>query len=144
MTTSFTGRAIIRAYEGLHTEAYQDSVGIWTLGIGHTKDVKEGDTCTLEQADEWLCEDLEDAEHCVIDSVDVPMTQCQFDALVSFTYNLGCGSLKGSTLLKLLNAGDYLGASRQFLVWNKAGGKVLAGLTKRRFDEMTLFMKECK
>lgn len=144
VTTSFTGRAIIKAYEGLRTEAYRDSVGRWTLGWGHTKDVVEGDTCTLQQAEDWLCEDLHEAESCIARSVTVPLNQCQFDALASFTFNLGSGNLRSSTLLKLLNSGDYLGASRQFLVWYRAGGKILEGLTKRRMDEMKLFMKECE
>ena len=144
MVASIAARGLIASFEGFSATAYQDAGGVWTIGYGTTKDVKEGDTCTRDEADAWLARDMQDAEDCVNDAVMVPLTQCQFDALVSFTYNVGCGNFKSSTLLKLLNSGDALGASRQFLAWNKIKGKVSKGLTNRRMDEMNLFLREPK
>jgi lysozyme len=133
------GLALIRAHEGCRYEAYPDSVGVPTIGYGHTKGVKLGDTCTDEQAEAWLREDVTTAESCVSSSVTVPMTQGEFDALVSFTFNLGCHALRSSTLLIKLNNSDYDGAAAEFGKWNHARGKVLAGLTARREAERQLF-----
>ena len=133
------GLALIKSFEGLRLEAYLDSVGVPTIGYGHTKDVQMGDTCTEEQADEWLREDCADAEECVNSAVSVPLTQNEFDALVSFVFNLGCGALRRSTLLRLLLDSDYDGAAAQFHRFNKAGGQPLAGLTRRRAAEAKLF-----
>ena len=139
MNISDEGLDLIREHEGCRLEAYKDSVGIWTCGYGHTYGVKEGDTCTQAQADAWLREDVRQAEVCVSGAVTVPLTQGEFDALVSFTYNLGCRALKNSTLLKLLNDSDYDGAAAEFKKWNHAGGAVLAGLTARREAERARF-----
>ena len=140
MNISDTGIAAIKSYEGVRLNAYLDSVGVPTIGVGHTLGVKISDTITADQADEFLRADLEDAEDAVNQLVKVPLNQGQFDALVSFVFNLGRGSLQRSTLLKLLNAGDYDGAADQFLVWNQAGGRVLPGLVKRRTSERIMFL----
>ena len=139
MNISDNGLDLIKKHEGLRLEAYQDSVGVWTIGYGHTAGVKEGDTCTEEEANAYLREDAKSAERCVNSCVAVPLTQNEFDALCSFAFNLGCTSLRNSTLLRKLNDSDFDGAAAEFQKWNHAGGKVLAGLTKRREDEAQLF-----
>ncbi len=139
MNVSEAGLDLIRQYEGCRLTAYDDSVAVHTIGFGHTLGVCKGDTCTQEQAEQWLKEDAHHAENCVNHCVSVELTQGEFDALVSFVFNLGCGSLTGSTLLRKLNAGDYDGAGLEFARWNKAGGQVLAGLTARRAAEAKIF-----
>lgn len=136
---SETGLDLIKRHEGLRLNAYQDSVGVWTVGYGSTKGVTEGMTITQEEADARLKTDVIAAEKCVNNCVAVPLSQNEFDALCSFAFNLGCGALRGSTLLRKLNDSDYDGASAEFKKWDHAGGKVLAGLTKRRADEAELF-----
>ena len=139
--TSPTGRAMIASFEGLRLTAYQDIVGVWTIGYGHTgPDVKPGLAITRQQADQLLVNDLARFERGVNALVTVRLNQNQFDALVSFSYNLGLSSLQGSTLLRLLNAGNFQAAADQFLRWNRAGGKEVAGLTRRRAEERKLFM----
>ena len=123
MQTSERGRALIRQHEGLRLEAYQDPVGVWTIGFGHTSAagppaVYKGMRITAAGADEILRTDLRKFEGYVASAVKVPLNQNQFDALVSFTFNLGSENLRSSTLLKRLNAGDYFGAADQFAVWN--------------------------
>lgn len=142
LKTSQEGIDLIKKHEGVRLHAYRDSVGIPTIGYGHTGGVKMGDVITQEQADAFLVQDLQDAEEGVIDAVNVEITQGQFDALVSFVFNLGINNLKNSTLLKLLNSGDYEGAANQFKRWTYAGGKQLAGLVIRRNDEAKLFTEE--
>lgn len=139
MKTSAAGRAAIANYEGCKLQAYQDGVGVWTIGYGHTRSVKAGDTCTITQAQQWLADDLASAEADVSRLCQVYLTQNQFDALVSFAYNLGGGALAKSTLLKRLNVSDYDGASKQFALWNLVGGKPSLGLTRRRAAEATMF-----
>jgi lysozyme len=140
MKTSSTGRALIRNAEGDKLTAYYCPAGVLTIGVGHTgPDVKPGMKITQAQSDALLSADLAKFEKAVMNAVKVPLTQNQFDALVSFTYNLGEGNLRSSTLLKRVNAGDMAGAAAEFAKWNKAGGKVLAGLTKRRAAEAALF-----
>lgn len=141
MNTSQAGIDAIKDYEGVRLKAYDDGVGVWTIGVGHTKGVKRGDVITMDQVDEFLRADLQEAEAAVRLNVKVPLEQCQFDALVSFVFNLGAGAFKGSTLLKKLNSGDYDGAADELLRWNKAGGRVLAGLTKRRISERIMFLE---
>lgn len=144
MKISNTGIELIKFFEGWRLKPYYDPVGIATCGAGHTKIAQElmdaGITLTEEQGLKLLDYDLIDASEAVNDNVRITLTQNQFDALVSFAFNLGCGNLAKSTLLKKLNASDYAGAAEQFLVWNKAGGKVLPGLTKRRAAEKALFL----
>lgn len=139
--TSPQGLESIKQHEGMKFKAYQDPVGIWTIGFGHTGNVKPGDKITPEQAHELLVKDVATAERCVRQNVTVSLTQGQFDALVSFTFNLGCGRLRTSTMLRLLNEGDYEGAAEQLPRWNKAGGKVWPGLVRRREDERQMFLQ---
>ncbi|MCU3050307.1 lysozyme [Enterobacter roggenkampii] len=145
MQTSDKGIALIKQFEGCKLTAYQDSVGVWTIGYGWTqpvdgKPIRAGMTIKQETAERLLKTGLVSYESDVSRLVKVGVTQGQFDALVSFTYNLGSRSLSTSTLLRKLNAGDYAGAADEFLRWNKAGGKVLNGLTRRREAERALFL----
>ena len=140
MKCSEAGLELIRKYEGCKFAAYLYSVGIPTIGYGHTAGVKMGDICTQEQADSWLEADVQVAVRCVAQSVTGMLAQGQIDALTSFVFNLGCGALRGSTLLRKLNAGDDDAAAQQFLKWDHAGGKVVAGLSARREAEMELFL----
>ena len=140
MVTSEKGIAIIRRFEGLELEAYDDGGGVLTIGFGHTgSDVYLGLKIDEEEAIRLLKFDLLVAEECVDESVEVQIGQCEFDALVSFVYNVGCKAFKSSTLLRLLNAGNKEAARAQFSRWNKDNGKVLAGLTNRRAAEAHLF-----
>ncbi|MBM2884524.1 muraminidase [Chromobacterium amazonense] len=141
MQTSSNGIQLIQQFEGLRLTAYQDSVGVWTIGYGHTgPDVRAGLSISDSQATQLLSQDLRRFEQGVSNLVKVAINQNQFDALISFSYNLGLGNLQSSTLLRLLNQGDYRGASGQFPLWDKAGGKVLPGLQKRRQAEQALFL----
>ena len=145
MQTSEKGIAVIKQFEGCKLTAYQDSVGVWTIGYGWTqpvdgKPIRAGMTIKQETAERLLKTGLVSYESDVSRLVKVGLTQGQFDALVSFTYNLGARSLSTSTLLRKLNSGDYAGAADEFLRWNKAGGKVLNGLTRRREAERALFL----
>lgn len=141
MQMSDEGLQLTMVSEGLRLEAYRDAVGVWTIGYGHTKGVKEGDKITYAQAIRFLKEDLKSAESDVTRLVKVPLKQSQFDALVDFTYNLGGPALERSTLLRYINAKNFEGAFYEFLKWNKAGGRELAGLTKRRKAEADMWMK---
>ena len=140
MKTSLKGIALIKEYEGLRLGAYLCSAGVLTIGYGHTGGVKEGDLITEQKAEQLLQDDLKKFENGVLRLVRVPLAQNQFDALVSFAFNLGVGNLGKSTLLKMLNDRDYKGAAGQFIRWNKAAGKELAGLTRRRLAESALFL----
>ncbi|HHA1886722.1 lysozyme [Enterobacter sp. OLF] len=145
MQISDKGIALIKQFEGCKLTAYQDSVGVWTIGYGWTqpvdgKPIRVGMMIKQETAERLLKTGLVSCENDVSRLVKVGLTQGQFDALVSFTYNLGARSLSTSTLLRKLNAGDYAGAADEFLRWNKAGGKVLNGLTRRREAERALFL----
>ena len=133
------GTEILKYFEGCKLTAYQDSVGVWTIGYGHTKGVYDGMTITQDQAEQMLLSELEEYEVYIKDMVTVPLTQNQFDALVVWVYNLGPTNFRNSTLLKELNAGNYNAAGQEITRWNKAGGKVLAGLVKRREAEAQLF-----
>ncbi|MFP5338162.1 MAG: lysozyme [Gammaproteobacteria bacterium] len=139
MHTSQKGLDLIKSFEGLRLSAYKCPADVWTIGYGTTAGVKPGQTITKERAEELLRDDVKRFEGQVLRLVKVPLTQGQHDALVSFVYNLGAGNLSNSTLLRLLNAGDYAGAAAQFNRWNKAGGKVLSGLVRRRAAERALF-----
>lgn len=139
MQISKEGIELIKDFEGFSAKAYQCSAGVWTLGYGSTDGVKNGDKITLGEAEKRLAQDLAYFEAEIDILVKVPLTQSQFDALVSFTYNVGVGALKKSTLLKRLNAGKYEEVPAQLMRWNKAGGKVLAGLVRRRQAEADLF-----
>ncbi len=141
MKISENGLDLIRKHEGLRLQAYLCPAGVLTIGYGHTgTDVKTAMKIDISQANALLSKDVERFEKSVNDLVRVPMTQGMFDALVGFAFNLGAGSLKGSTLLAKLNANDSQGAADEFLRWNKANGKVLDGLTARRESERELFL----
>lgn len=139
MKISEAGLSLIKEFEGFRANAYLCSAGVPTIGYGHTRGVKLGDVCTREEAEEWLKEDVEAAERCVNQTVAVPLTENEFSALVSFVFNLGCGNFRKSTLLKLLNESRHDEAAMEFRRWDRAGGMVLAGLTKRRLAEQRLF-----
>ena len=141
MRISEAGLQIIKEFEGLRLEAYRDSVGVPTIGYGHTHNVKMGDVITVETANRFLHEDASNAENCVTRSFkEIELTQGQYDALVSFTFNLGCGALHKSTLRRKLLHGDAHGAANEFHKWCHAGHHVLAGLVKRRKEEQDLFL----
>ncbi|MGA2369117.1 MAG: lysozyme [Candidatus Korobacteraceae bacterium] len=138
-----TGLALTKQFEGLRLTAYQDSIGKWTIGDGHTgPDVQPGLTITQEKASALLLQDVASAVAAVNRLVTVPLTQNQFDALVDFTFNEGSGNLARSTLLRELNAGNTAGAAAQFLMWVYARGVQLPGLLKRRQAEAALFQAE--
>lgn len=136
MKTSEQGVALICEREGLRLEAYLDTANppVATIGVGHTAGVQMGDTCTREQALEWLADDLRWAEAAVNEGVKVPLEQHQFDALVSFTFNVGQGAFLQSTLLRRINAGDMAGAAAQFDRWH-----IPASITSRRNGEKAQF-----
>ena len=139
MNISNTGIDLIKHFEGCETEAYLCPAGVPTIGYGHIKGVQMGDVITETQAHEMLVEELDEYESYINDLVTVGLNQNQFDAMVSWVYNLGGGNLRASTLLKVLNSGNYEGVPAQIMRWNKAGGKVLEGLTRRRQAEADLF-----
>lgn len=143
------GKALIQGFEQCRLTAYKDGGGVWTIGWGHTgPDVHEGLTWTQEEADMWFGADCAAAIAGVNSLVKAPVTQNQFDALVSFAFNVGLDidldtkaeGLGDSTLLRKLNAGDAAGAADEFLKWNHDNGKVVDGLTRRRVAERSLFL----
>lgn len=139
MKTSPKGISLIKEFEGLSLDAYLCSAGVLTIGYGHTGGVQKGDRITAKKAEELLQDDLKKFENGVLRLVRVPLNQNQFDALVSFAFNLGVGNLGKSTLLRKLNDRDFKGAATEFVRWNKAGGRELDGLTRRRNAEAELF-----
>lgn len=135
LSLSALGVAGMVTYEGLRKVAYKDPVGIVTVCAGHTKTAQLGQVKTDAECAALLKEDVKDAEAAVKRLVTAPLTQAQFDALVSFTFNVGSGNLAKSTLLKKVNAFDCYGAGAEFMRWTTAGGKELPGLVKRRASE---------
>lgn len=141
LTLSPAGLALLQKFEGVRLEAYKDAAGVWTIGYGHTgPDVAEGKKITKEEALDLLRQDVSKYETCVRENVKVPLTQNQFDALVIFAFNVGCAAFENSTLLRLLNQKDYVGAAAEFAKWHKAKGRPLEGLLRRRLEEMRLFL----
>jgi len=140
--TSKEGIALIKKFEGCELTAYQDSVGVWTIGYGHTKNVCEGDCITMGEADRMLEEELVEYEGYINDMVKVDLSQNQFDALVAWVYNLGPTNLSQSSLLRELNNGNIAKVPSEMRRWNKAGGRVLDGLIRRREAEALLFLGE--
>lgn len=140
MNTSKAGLNLIREFEGLSLQSYYCPAGRLTIGYGSTQNVGLGQKITQAQADKLLADDLAEFEKAIAQLVKVPLSQNQFDALVSFTYNCGISALAKSTLLKKLNLRDYNGAAAEFKRWDKANGKPLLGLTKRRYAETKLFL----
>ncbi len=145
MVVSLFGVDLICGFEGKRLTAYDDGVGVWTIGFGTTvypngMKVKKGDTCTEAQAKAYMAHDLKKFETAVNNAVTVPLSQNQFDALVSLAYNIGTNAFSKSTLMKKLNANDIRGAADQFDVWVNAGGKRMQGLVNRRAKEKALFL----
>ena len=141
MRISDTGIALIQEFEGLRLVAYRCSAGKPTIGFGHTKTARMGQRISMERAEQLLREDLDTFERCVDRAVSVPLNQNEADALISWAFNVGCGAVARSTLVHKLNAGDRKGAADELLRWNKAGGKALPGLTRRRRAERELFLR---
>ncbi|MBE0149637.1 lysozyme [Serratia sp. PL7] len=143
LKTSQRGIALIKSFESLELKAYPDPATggkPWTIGWGHTKGVKPGDRITEQQAEASLTEDLAVFELTVNSAVKAPITQNQFDALVSLAFNIGGPNFAGSTLVKKLNVGDPIGAADQFPRWKFANGKEMRGLVRRRAAERELFL----
>ncbi len=148
MNLSAEGLDLIKSFEGYHDRmpdgscrAYRCPAGVWTIGFGCTEGVHEGQVITAAEAESRLRAELTKHEGHVNRLVTAAITQPQFDALVSFCYNCGVGNLGGSTLLKCVNAGDHAGAVKQFARWDKAAGKPLKGLARRRAAEAELYAK---
>jgi lysozyme len=135
MKLSDAGLALLIEREGSRNRAYRDSVGVWTIGVGHTgPEVRDGLVWTDEQVQEALRKDVERFERAVLEAVKVEIDQYQFDALVSFAFNVGEGALKSSTLVRKLNAGDTEGAAREFDRWH-----IPPEITSRRNGEREQF-----
>lgn len=148
MRISDEGLEFVKKHEGVIDHVYLDPVDLPTVGVGHLLSPYEedlwpvGTKLTRDQIDILLREDVREAEECVSESVTSDLDQSQFDALVSFVFNVGCGAFKKSTLLRLLNAGLIEDAAEEFQKWRMAKGKVLPGLVKRREAEKALFLGE--
>ncbi|CAI1047967.1 lysozyme [Serratia ficaria] len=143
MQTSNNGRTFIKGFESLELKAYPDpGTGgkPWTVGWGHTKGVNPGDQITQQQAEQFLSEDLAVFELTVNSAIKRPMTQNQFDAMVSLAFNIGARNFAQSTLVKKFNAGDVSGAADQFPRWKFSAGEVMPGLVRRRAAERELFL----
>ncbi|MBQ8761354.1 MAG: lysozyme [Bacteroidales bacterium] len=140
MKTSAIGRKLIKTFEGYRSEAYLCPAGIPTIGYGHTSGVVMGDTCTRQEAEEFLIEDLRHAEN-IVNAQNLDLNQHQFDALVSFVYNVGSGNFQDSTLLKLLkqDARAYDTLEEEWKKWKHSNGRVLKGLVRRRAAEWSLY-----
>lgn len=134
------GKDLIKEFEGCKLKAYLCPAGVWTIGYGHTYGVTAGKTITQQQAEILLNNDYADFERKVENLLKVDITDNQLGALTSFAFNLGLGNLQKSTLLKLVNASKFTEAAEEFIKWNKANGKVLDGLTRRREAERKLFL----
>lgn len=139
MNISEEGKNLIKKFEGCELEAYKCAAGVWTIGYGHIKTAKEGMTISQSYADELFDGEIVEYEDYVNTAVTVPLSQNQFDAIVSWVFNLGNGNLRASTMLKVINSGDHAGVPAQIKRWNKAGGKVLEGLVRRREAEALLY-----
>lgn len=143
MQTSKKGRDFIKGFEALRLIAYPDpGTGgkPWTIGWGHTKGVRQGDHITQDQAEQFFSDDLAVYELTVNSAIKCPMTQSQFDAMVSLAFNIGGPAFAGSTLVKKFNVGDAKGAADEFPKWKNSGGKVMPGLVKRRAAEREVFL----
>ena len=140
MNISAEGLDFIRSYERLALRSYQDSGGVWSIGYGHTDGVKAYQTCTQDQAEQWLEEDVAVAEHAVVSLVKIGLTQNEYDALVSLVFNVGYGSLARSELLIDLNTGRIAMAADEFLSFDHVGGIPNAGVERRRIAERTMFI----
>ena len=139
MKISIEGLSLIKKFEGCELNSYKCAAGVPTIGFGSTHGIEMGMSISKARAEELLLEDISKFEDIVDKSVTVALDQNQFDALVSWTFNLGGGNLNSSTMLKVINAGDYEDVPEQIKRWNKANGKVLEGLIRRREAEALLF-----
>lgn len=139
MRTSERGKELIKSFEGFRLQSYQCLAGIWTIGYGHTRNVSRGDVMTRETAEHYFNESILQKEQIVKKLVTVSLNQQQFDALVSFVFNLGEGNFRRSTLLQKINQNDFAGASQEFKRWIYANGKQAPGLLRRRKAEEQLF-----
>lgn len=140
-TLSSQGEDLIKSFEELRLVAYQDPKGIWTCGWGHTgPDVVEGTTCNAQLAEAWFLGDTQAACNGVEHSLTTNVSQNQFDALVSFTFNVGVGAEAHSTMLALINARNFAGAANEFPKWDHVDGEVNGGLLRRRLAEQDLFL----
>ena len=139
MFISNKGLDIIKHFESLQLKAYKCSANVWTIGYGHTKNVKEGDRISEDQANYFLMQDLYSVERAIIRHVKTEINQNQFDALCSLIFNIGITAFKDSTLLNKLNNNDFNGASNEFKRWNRVNGIVMRGLIRRRQAEQDLF-----
>lgn len=144
MTLGKRGELLIKSYEGYSSKAYLPTPDdVWTIGFGHTKGVKAGDTCTTEQAEEWFKQDTADAVSAV-NNFQFQLTQSMFDSLVSLVFNVGASAVVvnkstiGSSLVRL----DYYAACVGFFLWRKQNKKDLLGLARRRAKEMVLFLED--
>lgn len=142
MQLSKTGIELLKHFEGCELKAYQDSVGVWTIGYGHTKGIYEGLEITQSEAEKMLVDELPEYEGYITDKIVPMLQQHEFDALVCWVYNLGPTNLSSSTMLKKLNAGEFKEVPFQMKRWDKAGGQPLLGLTRRRNAEALLFKGE--
>ena len=143
LSLSLTGVAFIQQWEGTEQQAYLDVVGVPTICTGSTRAVRIGQTASLGECQERLRLDTQAAGKALGRCVTAPVTQEQYDALLSLAFNIGGGAICGSTLVRRLNAGDCLGAAEQFPRWDMAGGKHLRGLQNRRQAERKEFLKGC-
>ena len=139
MKISLEGLGLIKKFEGCELEAYKCAAGVWTIGYGSTKGVKEGDSLTQEDADKLLRHEMNEYEGYIKDMVKIDLKQNEFDSLVSWVFNLGPANLKTSTMLKVINDNKLEEVPSQMKRWNKANGKVLEGLIRRREAEALLF-----
>jgi lysozyme len=143
MNISEAGIDAIAQREGERLTAYPDPATggePWTIGVGHTGGVEQGDTITQDESRAFLAADLAKAEAAINRGVKVPISQNEFDALCSFTFNVGVANFMTSTLLRLLNIGDHKDAANEFPKWNRAAGKIMAGLVTRRAGERDQFL----
>ena len=139
MKISEDGLELIKKFEGCETTAYQDSVGVWTIGFGHTKGVEKGQTCSIEDAESMLADEMDEYEGYINNMVKVDLQQHEFDALVAWVYNLGPTNLGESTMLKVLNGGQFDRVPDEMNRWTRAGGEILEGLVRRRQAESLMF-----
>lgn len=144
MKTSSAGIALIKKFEGCRLEAYQDVVGVWTIGYGDTSNVRPATRITQQQAEDRLANRLaQEFEPGVMAGIgNAPATQPQFDAMVSLSWNIGIGAFAKSSVARFHRSGDYAAAAYAFLLWNKAGGQVYDGLVRRREEERALYLSQ--
>lgn len=131
---------LVKEFEGFRNAAYQDQGGIWTIGYGHTQNVKAGDVCTQEQAERWLSENIQTAAQCVLNNLTCSLSQNELDALACFTYNVGCKNFINSTMRLYLDRNQFTQAALEFQKWDHVNGQVIPGLFRRRVAEKMLFL----